>query len=68
MCPVQRYENTSTDTIKLVKILSVRTETDYLLTESQSIELLIEHIKSMFRKDLLSLRGYNKASTTVLHP
>ena len=63
----QRYENTTADTMKLVKILSVRTETAFLFMERQSIESLldIQHIKYMFRRDL-SLRGYNKRSATVL--
>ena len=63
----QRYGNTTADTMKLLKILSVRTETAYLFMERQSIESLldIQHIKYMFRRDP-SLRGYNKRSATVL--
>jgi hypothetical protein len=60
VCTVQRYENTPIERIKLIEFYESKSnigQTIYSL-RGKSIELLIEHIESVFRIHLLSVRGY----------
>ena len=61
VCPVQRYENTPADRIKLVEFYESNIGQAIYSLRSISIEPLIEHIKSVFRIDPLPVRGYDKA-------
>jgi hypothetical protein len=66
VCPVQRYENTPADRIKLVEFYESNIGQAIYSLRSISIEPLIEHIKSVFRIDPLPVRGYDKACAAVL--
>ena len=66
VCPVQRYENTPADRIKLVEFYESELGQAIYSWRCKSIEPLIEHIKSVFRIDPLPVRGYNKAYAIVL--
>ena len=57
MCPVQRYENTPVDRIKLVEFYESNDGQAIYSLRSKSIEPLIEHIKSVFMIDPLPIRG-----------
>jgi hypothetical protein len=56
VCPVQRYENTTADRIKLVEFYESNVGQAIYSLRSISIEPLIEHIKSVFRIDPLPVR------------
>jgi hypothetical protein len=66
VCPVQRYENTPVDRIKLVEFYESNDEQAIYSLRSKSIEPLIEHIKSVFRIDPLPVRGYDRVCAIVL--
>ena len=66
VCPVQRYENTPVDRIKLVEFYESNVGQAIYSLRSKSIEPLIEHIKSVFRIDPLSVRGYDRVCAIVL--
>jgi hypothetical protein len=66
VCPVQRYENTPADRIKLVEFYESNIGQAIYSWRSKSIEPLIEHIKSVFRIDPLPVRGYDRACASVL--
>jgi hypothetical protein len=66
VCPVQRYKNTSADRIKLVEFYESKVGQAICSLRSISIEPLIGHIKSAFRIDPLSVRGYDRACASVL--
>ena len=66
VCPVQRYENTPVDRIKLVEFYESNIGQAIYSLRSISIEPLIEHIKSVFRIDPLPVRGYDRACASVL--
>ena len=66
VCPVERYESTSKKRLELVCFYqSVLGQTIYSRRRI-SIEPLIEHIKSVFRIDHLSARGFHTVSAIVL--
>ena len=66
VCPVRRYRNTPSDRLELVDLYeSILGQTIYS-NRRTSIELLIEHIKSIFRIDHLPIKGYDKAYAIVL--
>jgi hypothetical protein len=66
VCPVERYESTSKKRLELVCFYeSVLGQYIYKQREI-FIEPLIEHIKSVFRIDQLSVRGFNSVSAIVL--
>jgi hypothetical protein len=58
VCTVQRYENTPIEKIKLIEFYESNIGQTIYSLRGKSIELLIEHIKSVFRIHLLSVRGY----------
>lgn len=66
VCPVQRYEHTPADRLKLIQFYESELGQAIYSLRSKSIEPLIEHIKSVFRIDPLPVRGYHKASGIVL--
>ena len=66
VCPVQRYENTPVDRIKLVEFYESNVGQAIYSLRSKSIEPLIEHIKSVFRIDPLPVRGYDRVCAIVL--
>ncbi|MGB9168027.1 MAG: transposase [Nitrososphaeraceae archaeon] len=61
MCPVKRYKNTHADRIKLIEFYESNVGQAIYSLRSISIELLIGHIKSVFRIDPLLVRGYVKS-------
>ena len=63
VCPIQRYENTPADRIKLVEFYESNIGQAIYSWRSKSIEPLIEHIRSVFRIDPLPVRGYDRACT-----
>jgi len=66
VCPVERYESTFKKRLELVCFYeSVLGQSIYKQREI-SIEPLIDHIKSVFRIDQLSARGFNSVSAIVL--
>ena len=65
-CPVQRYENTSAVRIKLIEFYKSDIGQAIYSLRSILIELLMEHIKSVFRMDSLPIRGYHKICKIVL--
>ena len=66
VCPVHRYKNTSTERLHLVDFYQSALGQVIYSKRSTSIEPLIEHIKSIFRIDSLSVRGYDKVCGIVL--
>ncbi|MDR4510738.1 MAG: hypothetical protein MRJ93_03420 [Nitrososphaeraceae archaeon] len=66
VCPVQRYKNTPPDRIKLIEFYESNVGQDIYSLRGISIEPLIWHIKSVFRKDPLPVSGYFKSCATVL--
>ena len=66
MCPVQTYENTTANRIKLVEFYESNVGQAIYSLRSISIEPLIEHIKSVFRIDPLPVRGYDRTCAIVL--
>ncbi|MGB9169412.1 MAG: transposase [Nitrososphaeraceae archaeon] len=66
VCPVKRYKNTHADRIKLIEFYESELGQAIYSWRCKSIEPLIEHIKSVFRIDPLSVRGYVKSCASVL--
>jgi hypothetical protein len=66
VCPVQRYKNTPNNRLELIQFYESELGQAIYSWRSKSIEPLIEHIKSVFRIDPLSVRGYNKSAGIVL--
>jgi hypothetical protein len=66
VCLVRRYKNTPADRIKLVEFYESNVEQAIYWLRSISIEPLIGHIKSVFRIDLLPVRGYDRTCASVL--
>jgi Transposase DDE domain len=56
VCPVKRYKNTPADRIKLVKFYESNVGQAIYSLRSISIEPLIEHIKSVFRRSITCQR------------
>jgi hypothetical protein len=66
VCPVHRYKNTPQERINLIDFYESALGQVIYSKRSTSIEPLIEHIKSVFRTDQLSVRGCDKACAIVL--
>ncbi len=66
VCPVERYKNTPKEKIDLVYLYQSVLGQAIYSQRRISIEPLIEHIKSVFRIDPLSVRGFHKVSAFVL--
>jgi hypothetical protein len=66
VCPVHRYKNTPQERLQLVDFYESALGQAIYSKRSTSIEPLIEHIKSIFRIDPLSARGYDKVSAIIL--
>jgi hypothetical protein len=66
VCPVQRYKNTPEERIKLIKFYKSKVGQAIYSLRITSIEPLIGHIKSAFRIDPLSVRGYERGCAIVL--
>jgi hypothetical protein len=67
VCPVERYESTSKKRLDLVCFYqSIFGQATIYNRRRISIEPLIEHIKSVFRIDPLSVYGVRAVSATVL--
>ena len=66
VCPVERYENTSKERLELVCFYQSVLGQAIYSHRGISIEPLIEHIKSVFRIDPLSVRGLHTVSAIVL--
>jgi hypothetical protein len=64
--PVERYESTSKKRLELVCFYQSNIGQEIYSRRRISIEPLIEHIKSVFRIDPLSTRGFHKVSAIVL--
>ena len=66
--PVRRYKNTPQERLQLVDFYESPLGQAIYSKRSTSIEPLIEHIKSVFRIDPVSVRGYDKTCAIVLLP
>jgi hypothetical protein len=66
VCPVHRYKNTPQERINLIDFYESALGQVIYSKRSTSIEPLIEHIKSVFRTDQLSVRGCDKVCAIVL--
>ena len=66
VCPVKRYKSTSKKRLELVCFYQSALGQAIYSQRRISIEPLIEHIKSVFRIDPLSVRGFHKVSAIVL--
>lgn len=66
VCPVRRYKNTPQERLQLVDFYESALGQAIYSKRSNSIEPLIEHIKSVFTMDPLPTRGYDKVSSIVL--
>jgi len=66
VCPVRRYKNTLKERLQLIDFYESPLGQAIYSKRSTSIESLIEHIKSVFRIDPLSVRGFDKVSAIVL--
>jgi hypothetical protein len=66
VCPVQRYEHTHTDRLELIHFYESELGQVIYSWRSKSIELLIEHLKDVFRLDSLPVRGYRDAAGIVI--
>ena len=66
LCPIKRYKNTSPDRIKLIEFYESNVGQSIYSLRGISIEPLIGHIKSVFRIDPVSVRGYDKVCAIVL--
>ena len=67
VCPVQRYEHTSTKRLHLIEFYESELGQAIYSWRSKSIEPLIEHLKQVFRIDPLLIRGYHKAAGLGLY-
>jgi hypothetical protein len=66
VCPVRRYKNTSEERLKLVDFYESALGQIIYSKRRISIEPLIEHIKSVFRIDPVSVKGLDKVRSIVL--
>jgi hypothetical protein len=66
ICPVKRYKNTHADRIKLIEFYESNVGQAIYSLRNISIELLIGHIKSVFRIHPLPVRGYVKSCASIL--
>ncbi len=67
VCPVERYKSTPKKRLELVCFYeSVLGQAIYNQRRISIEPSLIEHIKSVFRLDPLSVRGFHKVSAIVL--
>ena len=66
VCPVERYKSTSKKRLELVSFYESALGQAIYSRRKTSIEPLIEHIKSVFRIDPLSVRGFHAVSAIVL--
>jgi hypothetical protein len=66
VCPVERYKSTFKKRLELVCFYQSALGQAIYSQRMISIEPLIEHIKSIFRIDPLSVRGFHKVSAIVL--
>jgi hypothetical protein len=66
VCPVRQYKNTPQERLQLVDFYESALGQAIYSKRITSIEPLIEHIKSIFRIDLLPARGYDKVSAIIL--
>jgi hypothetical protein len=66
ICPVERYESTSKKRLELVCFYQSTLGQAIYNQRRISIEPLIEHIKSVFRIDPLSVQGFHVVSAIVL--
>jgi Transposase DDE domain len=67
VCPVSEiYSHTSSDRLQLINFYECELGQVIYSWRSISVELLIEHIKDVFKIDPLPVRGYQKASGITL--
>jgi len=66
VCPVKRYKKTPEERLKLVDFYESALGQVIYSRRRTSIEPLIEHIKSIFRIDLVPLKGLDKVRSIVL--
>ena len=66
VCPVCRYKNTPQERLQLIDFYESPLGQAIYSKRNTSIEPLIDHIKSVFRIDPASVRGYDKVSAIVL--
>jgi hypothetical protein len=66
VCPVERYESTSKKRLEIVCFYQSELGQAIYRQRRISIEPLIEHLKSVFRIDSLSVQGFHKVSAIVL--
>jgi hypothetical protein len=66
VCPLERYESTFKERIELVCFYESELGQAIYNQRRISVEPLIEHIKSVFRIDPLSARGFQSVSAIVL--
>jgi hypothetical protein len=66
VCPVERDKSTSKKRLELVCFYESELGRNIVSQRRISIEPLMEHIKSVFRIDPLSVRGFNAVSAIVL--
>lgn len=64
--PVRRYRKTHEERLKLVDFYESSLGQVVYSRRGISIEPLIEHIKSVFKIDPVSIRGYDKVRSIVL--
>jgi Transposase DDE domain len=64
--PVRKYKSTSEERLKLVDFYKSALGQVIYSKRSTSIEPLIEHIKSVFRIDPVSVRGYDRVRSIIL--
>ena len=66
VCPVRRYRNTPEERLKLVDFYQSALGQVVYSKRGISVELLIEHIKSVFRIDPVPVRGYDRVCGIIL--
>ncbi len=66
ICPVERYESTFKKRLELVCFYESEIGQSIYSRRRISIEPLIEHIKSVFMIDQLSVRGFQSVSAIIL--
>jgi hypothetical protein len=66
VCPVRRYRKTPEERLKLVDFYESSLGQVIYSKRGISVELLIEHIKSIFRIDPVPVRGYDRVCGIIL--
>lgn len=66
VCPVYRHKNTPSERINLIDFYESALGQVIYSRRGTSIEPLFEHIKSVFRMDSLTVRGYDEVCAVVL--